>query len=178
MTNNEEIAVRLDTELSPKFVRHSHPHHMAALCATLIEHQAIGCRYSERIREHATVLGTALEGEGLRVLQDGKRRTETHQVFLHVEASRLDIAYERAAAAGITLNPKRKPLFHETGLRLGVQEIARYQWSVSDLERLATVLALVVTGDTPVESLRSEVRALAQHNIFADDMHLSVARLS
>jgi glycine/serine hydroxymethyltransferase len=178
MTNNEEIAVRVDTELSPKFVRHSHPHHMAALCATLIEHHAIGRPYSERIQQHATVLGAALTDEGLHVLQDGARPTETHQVFLHVEASRLDAAYERAAAAGITLNPKRKPLFHETGLRLGVQEIARYQWSASDLKRLATVLALAVSGGTSVESLRAEVRALARHNVFADGMHLPVDELS
>jgi glycine/serine hydroxymethyltransferase len=175
MTNNEEIAARLDYELSPKFVRHSHPHHMAALCATLIEHRAIGSRYSERIQEHAVTLAAALSDEGLDVLQDGERRTETHQVFLHVGASRLDAAYRRAAATGITLNAKRKPLFRDTGLRLGVQEIARYRWSASDVERLATVLAGVVAGDAAVDALRSDVRALAQLNVFADDMHLPAA---
>jgi glycine/serine hydroxymethyltransferase len=178
MTNNEEIAARLDTELSPKFVRHAHPHHMAALCATLIEHQAIGHRYSERIQEHASVLAGALEGKGLQVLQDGDRRTETHQLFLQVSESRLDAVYERAGAVGITLNPKRKPLFRDSGLRLGVQEIARYQWSASDLERLADVLAMVVTEDVSVESLRPEVHALARNNVFADDMHLTGTRLS
>jgi glycine hydroxymethyltransferase len=167
MTNNEEIALRLDTELSPKFVRHSQPHHMAALCASLIEHQAIGHRYSERIGKHASVLASALEAEGLRVLQDGDRRTETHQLFVHVEASELDAAYERAAAVGITRNQKRKPLFRDSGLRLGVQEIARYRWSQSDLEGLATVLAAVIIGEAAVEALRPEVEALAVHNVFA-----------
>ena len=172
MTNNEEIAGRLDSELSPKFVRHSHPHHTAALCATLIEHRAIGRRYSQRIREHAATLADALSDEGLEVLQDGERGTETHQVFLHVPASRLDGAYGRASAAGITLNAKRKPLFRDSGLRLGVQEIARYRWSASDIERLATVLAEVVAGYAGLDTLRSEVLALAQLNVFADDTHL------
>ncbi len=172
MTNNEEIAARLDSELSPKFVRHSHPHHMAALCATLIEHHIIGSRYSERIRRNATTLTVALGQEGLNVLQDGERCTETHQVFLHVEASRLDAVYRCAAAVGITLNAKRKPLFRDTGLRLGVQEIARYRWSESDMERLAAVLARVVDGGAAVCALRSEVRTLAKLNVFADDMQL------
>lgn len=172
MTSNEEIAARLDSELSPKFVRHSHPHHMAALCATLIEHRAIGNDYSERIRAHAATLSAALTDEGMHVLQDGDRVTETHQVFLHVEPGLLDAAYHRAAAAGVTLNTKRKPLFRDTGLRLGVQEIARYAWEATDIERLAAVLARIVAGETAVDALRAEVRALAERNVFAADMQL------
>jgi glycine hydroxymethyltransferase len=178
MTNNEDIALRLDTELSPKFVRHSHPHHMAALCASLIEHQAIGRRYSDRIREHATTLAAALEAEGLLVLQDGTRRTETHQLFVHVEASHLDSAYERAGAVGITLNQKRKPLFRDSGLRLGVQEIARYKWSATDLGDLATILAGVIVGDTSVQALRGRAEALTEHNVFVEEMEFPGAAVT
>jgi glycine hydroxymethyltransferase len=170
LTQDPDIARRLDTELSPKFVRHSHPHHMAALCATLIEQQAIGESYSARIVEWSGVLATRLEERGVRILQDGSRRSETHQVFVHVPADSVDRALHRATAAGITLNAKRKPLFHDSGLRIGVQAIARYRWSEADLERLAWVLAEAVHGDTPVEALRQNVRQLAQCNVFADDL--------
>jgi glycine/serine hydroxymethyltransferase len=170
LTQDEGIAERLDTELSPNFVRHSHPHHMAALCATLIEHQQIGEDYSARVIEWAGVLATELEERDVRVLQDGARRTLTHQVFLHVPSEQLDRALHRATAAGITLNAKRKPLFQDTGLRIGVQEIARYRWTPLDLERLASVLAEAVHGDVPVGTLRAEVRELARRNVFADDM--------
>jgi glycine hydroxymethyltransferase len=172
MTQNEEIAARIDSELSPKFVRHSQPHHMASLCATLIEHRAVGSLYSGRIQAHAKALSAALADEGLNVLQDSDRITETHQVFLQVAASQLDAAYRRAAEVGITLNKKCKPLFRDAGLRLGVQEIARYRWSDSDVARLAGILAQVVTGTGVVGELRTEVRALAQLNVFADDMCL------
>jgi glycine hydroxymethyltransferase len=171
MTQNEEIAVRIDSELSPKFVRHSHPHHMAALCATLIEHRGIGCSYSDKIRLLANTLSRSLADEGLTVLQDGDRVTETHQIFLQVEPEMLDAAYDRAAAAGITLNKKRKPLFREAGLRLGVQEIARYRWTEADVERLARVLFHIVTGDAIASELRTEVRDLAELNVFAEGMH-------
>jgi glycine/serine hydroxymethyltransferase len=173
MTQNEEIAIRIDSELSPKFVRHSHPHHMAALCATLIEQREIGGRYSERIQLLANTLSRALADEGLTVLQDGHRGTETHQIFLQVEPEMLDAAYDRAAAAGITLNKKRKPLFREAGLRIGVQEIARYRWTEADVERLATVLSHIVTGDETASSLRAEVRELAELNVFAEGMQVT-----
>lgn len=170
LTQDKGIAERLDTELSPKFVRHSHPHHVAALCATLIEHQQIGERYSARIIEWAAVLASALEARDVRILQDGVRRTLTHQIFLHVAPEQLDRALHRAMAAGITLNAKRKPLFQNTGLRIGVQEIARYCWSPDDLERLASVLADLVHGDAPVGTIRADVCELAQLNVFAEDM--------
>lgn len=170
LTRNEEIAERLDSEVSPKFVRHSHPHHMAALCATLIEHREFGQLYSDRIRAHTTNLSRKLKAAGLQVLQDGDRVSETHQVFLNVPADDLDAIYQRATEAGITLNLKRRQLFGGTGLRLGVQEIARYRWAEPDLDRLAAVIASLVRGDTSVEALRSEVCELATLNEFAPEL--------
>jgi glycine hydroxymethyltransferase len=172
MTRDPVIAERLDTELSPKFVRHSHPHHIAALCGTLIEQQAIGHGYSSRIVEFSGKLAALLTERGMRILQDGQRRTLTHQVFIHVSAEHVEAAYRRALAAGVTLNAKRKPLFQDSGLRIGVQEIARYRWSDAELERLASVLATIVGGNAGVDRLRAEVRDLARCNVFADDMQL------
>jgi glycine hydroxymethyltransferase len=172
LTDNEEIAIRLDSELSPKYVRHSHPHHIAALCATLIEHRAIGSSYSQRIRELASALTVALDRAGLAVLQDGERVTETHQVFLRVAESQLTEIYSRAGAVGITLNAKRKPLFRDSGIRLGVQEIARYQWSTGNMEGLAALIAELVVGETSLQRMRAEVEALAGLNTFAEDMCL------
>jgi glycine/serine hydroxymethyltransferase len=143
---------------------------MAALCATLIEHREIGVTYSERIRLLAGTLSRSLVDEGVVVLQDGDQVTETHQVFLHVEPETLDSAYDRAAAVGITLNKKRKALFRETGLRLGVQEIARYRWTEADVRRLASILSQIVSGEGTIPDLRNEVRDLAQLNEFAEGM--------
>jgi glycine/serine hydroxymethyltransferase len=166
ITQNDEIASRLDAELSPKFVRHSHPHHVAALCATLIEHLETGTWYSNRIQAHVETLTRSLSAEGLTVLQADDRASETHQVFVHVPAGKIDHAYARSREAGVTLNVKRKPLFRETGVRLGVQEIARYQWEQEDVEKLATLLRELLVEDSPVAQLRPQVQELARHNRF------------
>jgi glycine hydroxymethyltransferase len=170
MTQNEEIAVRLDAELSPKFVRHSHPHHVAALCATLIEHFEIGIGYSDRIRTQVQILTRSLAAEGLAVLQAYGRVSETHQVFVHLPAEQLDRAYARARDAGVTMNVKRKPLFRDSGLRLGVQEIARYQWQQGDVERLAVLLRELLVEDTPIPQLRTQVAELARLNEFLPEL--------
>jgi glycine hydroxymethyltransferase len=170
LTNNREIAETLDAELSPKYVRHSHPHHMAALCATLIEQQAIGRKYSHKIRDHAATLTLALQEHGVEVLQDGDRVTETHQVFLTLPAAHLDDVYRRALGAGITLNLKRRRLFRDAGLRLGVQEIARYVWTAADVKLLGSLIAKLLEQDVEVSCLRGKVRRLATLNRFSREM--------
>lgn len=175
LTRNLEIAACIDAELSPKYVRHTHPHHVAALCATLIEHEAIGRRYSDRIITFSTGLARGLEELGLDVLQDGDRRTETHQVFVHINDANLEQVFERASEAGVTLNVKRKPLFRSTGIRLGVQEIARYRWDETALSELARLLADLFRPDQPVGNLRDRVRELAARNSFAEDLVVTPA---
>lgn len=170
LTQNEEIAARIDTELSPKFVRHSQPHHIAGLCATLIECQEIGRTYSDRIRQHVDTLSDSLVASDLTVLQDGKRRSETHQIFIHVPEGEVNAVYERALQVGVTTNLKRRPLFRDTGLRFGVQEIARYRWGDDDVRKLGSLLAALVRHERPVERLRAQVREMAALNVFAEEI--------
>lgn len=164
LTNNATIADRIDSELSPKFVRHSHPHHMASLCATLIEHSAIGAAYSERILALSRELSACLETEGCRVLQDHERVSETHQVFVHIASNRLESAYGRLVAAGVTLNIKNKRLFEGSGLRFGTQDIARSCWTLADIGPLACLLSRLIHDDIAPAQAADEVRLLAKKN--------------
>lgn len=172
LTRDEELARTIDSQLSPKFVRHSHPHHIAALCAALIEQQVVGDQYSRRILEFSGCLSHFLEAEGLDVVDDDGRVTETHQIFLHVPEAEVDAAVDRAYEAGITLNAKRKPLFKGTGLRIGIQEIARYKWTEDALASLAVVLAHVVRGTASSADLRSQIWDLATLNTFDESVSL------
>ena len=164
MTNHPEIADRLDTELSPKFVRNSHPHHIAALCATLIEQRQVGKNYSDRIVEFADGLSNDLTDAGCRILQNGSRVTETHQVFVHVPDDELDATYARIIRSGLTLNKKRKRLFASSGLRLGVQDIARSCWTRELLPSLATLVSRLIGNEIDPVNAAQVVRKLAINN--------------
>jgi glycine hydroxymethyltransferase len=170
LTQNEEIAMRIDTEVSPKFVRHSHPHHIAGLCATLIEHSVVGRRYGDTINRHVSTLSRSLGADGISVVQDGDRTSETHQVWVHVPTEDVRAVYTRALESGITLNDKYRRLFRDTGIRLGVQEIARYRWTEGDVEVLAGLLARLIRGEEPVDRLRVQVEQMTPLNVFAPDM--------
>lgn len=176
LTQNDDIALRIDAEVSPKFVRHSHPHHIAGLCATLLEHKTVGHRYSERIREHVDTLSASLAAAGVPVVQDGGRVSETHQVWLHLPANEVRAAYQRSLEVGITLNEKYRRLFRDTGIRLGVQEIARYRWEDQDVDDLGTLLARIFKDEEPVDNLRDRVQAMAGLNVFAPEMTIPADR--
>jgi glycine hydroxymethyltransferase len=170
MTNDPDLADQLDGEVSPKFVRHSHPHHIAALCATLIEHQVVGKRYGDRILELTRDLDRLLSQAGIDVIRSGTRVSETHHVWVHIEDAYLNEVFARAVDVGLTLNPRRKELFRSSGLRFGTQEIARYQWRAQDVEALASLIADVLEGRGDVPSLQSRVIELARRNVFSRDM--------
>lgn len=178
LTQDGEIAMRIDTEVSPKFVRHSHPHHIAGLCATLIEHSVVGQQYGDTINRHVSTLSRSLGSEGVTVVQDGDRTSETHQVWVHVPADEVRAVYERALEAGITLNDKYRRLFRDTGIRLGVQEIARYCWKEGDVEELAKLLARLIRDEEPVDRLRDQVEEMASLNVFAPGMSIPPDRVA
>ena len=47
------------------------------------------------------------------------------------------------ASDNISLNQKHKKLFSEDGIRLGTQQIARYNWEEQDIDELAKLLFLI-----------------------------------
>ena len=54
-----------------------------------------------------------------------------------------DNFYAMALNYNISLNQKHKKLFHNDGIRLGTQQIARYNWQEQDIEALAKLLFLI-----------------------------------
>jgi glycine hydroxymethyltransferase len=169
-TANSEIAKQIDGTLNPKFLRHSQPHQIASLAACLIEHMQIGRAYSRRIQRFTRVLSRHLIDGKLEVLGREDVPSQTHQIFLKVNADSLDDIYKKFCNLGITLNIKRKRLFSGAGLRLGVQEIARYKWEEPDLSDLAEVLNDTLSDKCDLELTRERVKKMALKNEFRADL--------
>jgi len=173
MTNNDKIIEIIDSELNPKFLRHSQPHHMAALAATLIEQSAIGITYGQRIQSFTKVLSDLLTEIGIEVLQYEDLHSQTHQIFIKVPFTELDTIYRRFARIGVTLNKKEKKLFKGSGIRIGVQELARYTWELNDLPKVAELIYEVVWGTGKEKTLRQHVTKMAKKNEFHPNLLLS-----
>lgn len=148
MTNNDELSNKIDTGISPVFLRDFQPNNTASLLLSLIETEEIGTSYQQNIVWTANTLADYLSMRNLNVAKLKERYTDTHQIFLLTDKKDMDLIFKNALKFGVTLNKKQKPLFSGYGIRLGVQEIARYNWDRNDLEMLSNILSLFKDKNT------------------------------
>ena len=144
MTNSDEIYSRIDKEINPKYLRNIQTHQVISLLHCLIEMKYFGKEYQTNTVRQGNLLGQELEEFGVPVVKHNGAYTMTHQLFLEMPQEDMEIMYANAIVEGVTLNTKKKPLFHGGfGIRLGLQELARYDWADSEICKIAEVLSLI-----------------------------------
>jgi len=139
MTNNEVVHQKTENSINPKFLRHTQMHQVMSLLLALIENEMYGQAYAKKIISTANSLGSILEQKGFELLHPDGYYTNTHQLFIKCTFDEMKQIYYNATRFGITLNTKEKQLFGNTGIRLGVQEIARYGWEKDALEIIGDI---------------------------------------
>ena len=147
MTNNQDLANKIDSTINPLYLRNTHMHNVASLILTLIEMQCYAKSYCSNMSENSNYLGKKLSQYGLDVINCNGVFSKTHQIFFHMEKN-LNIFYHMANKFGISLNKKNKKLFKGFGVRLGVQEITRYGWDKEELDIIAKILFLLYENKT------------------------------
>lgn len=148
MTNNMSYAQKLEANITPHYLRNTQPNHIAALLLALIEQEEFGYNYQTQVVYLANELGKELEALGFNVarLPDGTF-TKTHQIFLLMSKEDSDSMFFNAKKNNITLNKKEKKLFSKYGIRLGTQQIARYNWKPEDIKKLAKLILLLKNNE-------------------------------
>lgn len=155
MTNNEILFQKIDREINPKYLRNVQTHQVVSLLCTLIEMKYYGKAYQENIVRMANTLGAELAQNGFNIVSKNGVYTQTHQLFLEMTENQMNIFFRNAMAEHITLNTKKKPLFHGGfGIRLGLQEIARYDWDDNALTTIAQILTCIRDASYPTETVR------------------------
>ena len=140
MTNDKNLHDMMETEINPKYLRHSQMHQKISLLFALIEFEKYGKAYMSQMVHSSNYLGMKLREYGFNVADIHGRISETHQIHIFTSKEVMDTIYENASKCKVTLNKKHKNLFHGYGIRLGTQEIARYNWDDSILDDIALVL--------------------------------------
>lgn len=135
-------------------------HHLGTLLALLMatyEMNAFKEEYQPAVRKNARAFAGYLADNGLTVEGDpSDGYTHTHQVLLRVSdyGDGQDIA-DRLEANNIICNyqalPDDKSFLSSSGLRMGVQEMTRYQMQAADFEELAGYIADVVIRNRNVK---------------------------
>lgn len=171
MTNCSYYQQYLEKNITPNYLRNTQPNHIAALLLALLEQEKYGADYQKLTIEIANQLGKELVDLGFDIAKlKNKQYTYTHQLFILMNQTDADDFYQTAEKYNITLNKKHKRLFANDGIRVGTQEIARYNWSPHNIKMLAQLLKSIKThNDEDIRFYRNQLISLKiPHFTFED----------
>ena len=135
-------------------------HQKVSLLFALVEFESFGKPYQQHIVELSQALAAALEQRGFTIAHIGDLRSTTHQVFILTDERMMERIFNNSLRYGITLNKKKKKLFHGFGIRLGTQEIARYDWPTESMNTVADIIAEIAKPDVDSEKVAVLLHAL------------------
>lgn len=153
LTNEKYLHDMMETQINPKYLRHSQMHQKISLLFALIEFEMYGASYMSHMIHCSNYLGKKLKQFGFDVADYHEQISSTHQVFIRCSKEEMETIYNNAYKCGVTLNKKHKDLFLGYGIRLGTQEIARYDWQDKSLDIVASIIAELAKKDIDLENV-------------------------
>ncbi|MEM9144647.1 MAG: aminotransferase class I/II-fold pyridoxal phosphate-dependent enzyme [Pseudomonadota bacterium] len=164
VTNEADLAERLDAIAFPGMTANFDVAKSAALAVTLLDWQAQGSAYASAMISLAEALAEALEAYQVAVFRTPRGVTSSHQFALEAPQGGQALAkhLRRAGflASGIGL-PRPGVAGDMNGLRLGTPELVRWGVGAADAPALAALIARALASEAP-ETLAPETAALRQ----------------
>jgi glycine hydroxymethyltransferase len=164
VTNDPELAQRLDAIAFPGMTANFDAAKSAALAVTLLDWQVHGAAYAVAMAATATALGAALVERGLPVFARDRGITRSHQLALEAapfgggQAAAKALRRANILTSGIGL-PLPAVDGDMNGLRLGTPEIVRWGMTPADMPELAAHMADALLGTRPPEAVAADVTA-------------------
>lgn len=162
VTNDSEIARRLDAIAFPGMTANFDVAKSAALAITMLDWRELGTEYAGAMVKLAQTLASELQARDVPLFASGHGLTASHQFA--VEAASYgggQAASRRLRRAGFLASGIGLPIAavqgDMNGLRIGTPELVRWGVRVEDAGRLADYIAAGLSSDDP-ESIWSEVR--------------------
>jgi glycine hydroxymethyltransferase len=149
LTNDAELAQRIDAIAYPGMTANFDAGKTAALAIGLLDWLDCGRAYAEAMVSHASALAHALADHRLPVFTTSLGPTTSHQFAIdagrwgggHAAALRLREANILTCAIGL---PDRTEM---SGLRFGTPEVVRWGMTETDMATVAALVARALSGD-------------------------------
>ena len=163
VTDDEEIAERLDSIAFPGMTANFDASKSAALARTLVDWRIHGEAYATKMIEVSASLANALKEHQIPVFETEEGPTQSHQFAIPAhdfgggQAASKHLYKSGLIACGIGLPVPSIPN-DMNGIRIGTPELVRVGFGQNDgdVERLASQIARSLRSDTP-EAIASEV---------------------
>ncbi len=141
----------IDRGIMPGSSSSHHLHTIPGLLIAIREMKAYGVAYASQTVSNAKALGQAFTDEKVDVEARDFGFTQSHQIALNVTryGAAIDIA-QQLAANNIIVNynmlPGDQDAKNPSGLRIGVQELARFGMKEAEMGEVATLIKAVLEG--------------------------------
>lgn len=165
MTNDKKLHEKMETEINPKFLRHPQMHQKISLLFSMIEFEKFGAAYMSHMVHCSNYLGNKLRELGYDIADAKGQISATHQVFIRCSKEEMKTIYDNAYKCEVTLNKKNKDLFLGYGIRLGTQEIARYDWNDEALDTIAMIVKMLSDRHVDTEKVKAMIATLPKKEI-------------
>ena len=154
MTNDAELAARIDRIAYPGLTANFDVAKTASLALSLLDWKEFGPSYAQQMRATARKLAQELDARGIPVFGGERNFTDSHQLAVcaerfgggHQAAKRLRLANVLASGIGLPLAPIAGDF---NGLRFGTPEIVRWGMTEGDMPELADIVAEGLTCNDP-----------------------------
>lgn len=174
MTNEKYLHDLMEKNINPKYLRNSQMHQKICLLFSLLEFEEYGDKYMSHMVHCSNYLGQKLRDFGFDIADWHGQISSTHQIFIRCNKEEMDLIYDNAYKCEVTLNKKHKNLFLGYGIRLGTQEIARYDWNDEALDKCAHVVKELANPNINLKEIRSIIHSLPAkvvHYTFTEDVY-------
>lgn len=160
VTNDADIAQRLDAIAYPGMTANFDAAKSAALAMTLLDWKEFGLAYGKAMAATARTLAAELTARGVKVFAADRGGTTSHQFAIEAagQASAKHLRQANILTCGIGL-PVPEVDGDLNGLRFGTPEIVRWGMSEKDMPQIAAFIADVLTGKRQAQSVAPEVAA-------------------
>ena len=142
LTNNLTLANKIDLQINPNYLRNNQLNNIVSLLFALYEIEYFGKDYFNTMKDLINITGEELEKANIvEVLKtrNGKY-SDTHQLWLSLSENQLDRLEKNANLYGVSLNARRRKIFHSNGVRLGFQQVAHFNWDALTGITIASII--------------------------------------
>jgi glycine hydroxymethyltransferase len=163
VSNDAELAQRLDAIAFPGLTANFDAAKSAALAITMLDWRDHGAAYATQMVEMAQALAQALEARGVTVFKTAKGATLSHQFAIDARgygggqtaAKKLRRANILTCGIGLPIDAIDSDM---NGLRFGTPELARWGMGVADMEIVAGFISDALLANDPA-AIGEKVRA-------------------
>ena len=154
VSDDAEIAERLDAIAFPGMTANFDAAKSAALAVTMLDWRAFGPAYAQRMIGTAQALATALAERGLKVFAGDRGHTASHQFAVEAaglgggQAASRKLRKAGFLACGIGL-PLPEVAGDMNGLRIGTPELVRWGTGPEHVEQLADLIVEALRSNAP-----------------------------